>query len=139
MSKIDQDKIISKGIYLVKEDVYIADPNWNNKKGTAPRVVIIPEGELLEFRFFSPAHFRDMENNYFPISDNQLKKIEHVAEIWDRVFFNNNASLKEVLTLKLYDEDKSFKNQVANMFTSRGIKLKEHLEKLDIYYEVVKS
>jgi hypothetical protein len=98
------------GIYLVKEDLEIAHDmhrGGDREKGLCTlRKVIIPAGELLEMRYWSPAHFRDVNNQYFPVDDSQLNKLEHIAEIHDAVFRRNIADLYDILRLCLYKEVK---------------------------------
>lgn len=101
-----QDHIKHGGIYLVTKDLYIAyDMHRGGERkhtATSLRKVVIPKGELLEFRYFSPAHFRDINNHYFPVDDSQLHKLEHVANILDEVKSNNIADLYDILRLQLY-------------------------------------
>lgn len=66
------------------------------------RKIIIPVGEVLEFRYWSPAHFRDIYNNYFPLHDSQLDRIIEVAEIYPQVCSVNQAHLHDILRLHLY-------------------------------------
>lgn len=134
-----QAHIKHRHIYLVNEDVYIAEPANKSRKAVGSevgiRTVIIPKGELLEFRYFSPAHFRDIYNNYFPIADSQLHKLIPVAEIWEKVGRQNNADLLDILRLSLYDElgeNKSIR-RTNRLFFDRANEIKEHLEQLQVY------
>ena len=133
------EKTIKHGhIYLVLEDIYIAQRA--NKSPAAKgaevgiRTVIIPRGELLEFRYFSPANFRDIYNNYFPVDDRQLHKLKAVAKIWEKVGFNNNADLEDILRLSLYDQLEKTNTRVVNIaFMERANELQRHLEEKEVY------
>lgn len=130
-----QNEIKHGCIYLTTEDVYVAIAT--EKHGL--RTMIIPQGELLEFRYFSPAHFRDLNNHYFPIDDKQLDKLEPVAQIWDKVVFANTANLEDILRLRLYD-DIGARNldtwRVNKIYLERANTLKAHFEKLEVYTRV---
>jgi len=120
------------GIYLVTEDLYIAYDmhRGGDREGFYTlRKVIIPAGELLEMRFFAPAHFRDVNNQYFPVDDSQLCKLEHIAEILEPVRTNNIASLYDILRLRLYTEvrrDNTYHTNVA--WLDRGKMIGEHFK-----------
>lgn len=127
-----QNDIKHGHIYLVEEDVYIAKQLENGKEGI--RTMIIPKGELLEFRYFSPAHFRDVYNNYFPIDDRQLNKLKPVAKIWEKVVFNNIAELRDILRLCLYDQLEKTNKRVVNVaFIDRANALKKHFDEKEVY------
>lgn len=138
MTKVAEHQIKHGYIYLVLEDIYIAQKA--NKSPSAQgdevgiRTVIIPRGELLEFRYFTPAHFRDVYNNYFPVDDRQLGKLKAVAKIWEKVNSQNNADLKDILRLSLYDQVEKTNTRVVNIaFMERAKELKRHLDDREVY------
>lgn len=106
MTRVAETAVHQGGIYLVKEDLEIAYDmhRGGDRRAVSLRKVIIPAGELLEMRYHSPAHFRDVMNQYFPVDDSQLHKLEHVAEILEPVFRENVADLYDILRLRLYKE-----------------------------------
>lgn len=123
------------GIYLVKEDLYIAfdmhriGVGGRKHDACTLRKMVIPAGELLEMRYFSPAHFRDINNHYFPLHNDQLWKLEHVAEILPEVFRANIAELYDILRLSLYTEVKKDCTRHTNIaWMKRALKLKEHFD-----------
>lgn len=103
--KSKQAHIKYGGIYLVLEDIDIAYRDMSKKYGNLPmiRKMIIPCGELLEFRFWSDAHFRDRFNLYFEVHNNQLHKLKKVAQIFEKVKCQNIAELGDIIRLHLYD------------------------------------
>ena len=142
MSRIAENKIKHGHIYLVEEDIYIAQ-RANKSPGAKGaeigiRAVIIPKGELLEFRYHSPAHFRDIYNNYFPVDDRQLGKLKAVAEIWEKVVRQNQAELGDILRLCLYDELEYNRGVrvVNSVYLDRANALKSHLERLEVYEKI---
>ena len=93
-------------LYEVIGDIEIAykmDGKFMNKELEPIRKMIIPQGEILEFRYYSPAHFRDVFNHYFVVDESQEHKLIEVAEIWENVAFANKANLYDILRLCLYN------------------------------------
>lgn len=131
MTRVAETAVHQGGIYLVKEDLEIAhDMHRGGERNGAVslRKVIIPAGEILEMRYHSPAHFRDVMNQYFPVDDSQLHKLEHVAEILEPVFRENVADLYDILRLRLYKEvdHRSRRTNVAWMERSKV--MQKHFE-----------
>lgn len=127
------ENIVKQGyIYLVTEDVYVS---LGLKEGSdhpaGARVVIIPKGELLEMRYFSPAHFRDVYNNYFAIHTDQLGKLKVVAKIMEPVKFKNRAHLHDILRLGLYEDVE--RQNTQELFDQRSKNIIEHFTSLQVY------
>lgn len=120
------------GIYLVTEEVHIAYDmhRGGERRGNfcSLRKVIIPTGELLEMRYFSPAHFRDVNNQYFPIDDSQLHKLQHVAEILEQVMWENVADLYDILRLRLYKEVAHGHRDTNVAWMERSKMMQEHFK-----------
>ena len=132
MTRVAETAVHRGGIYLVKEDITIAHDmhRGGERKGTfiTLRKVIIPAGELLEMRYHSPAHFRDLMNQYFPVDDLQLHKLEHVAEILPEVKFENVAELHDILRLRLYKEVQRGPRTTNIAWMDRTSTLQKHFE-----------
>lgn len=127
----EHERVHTGGIYLVKEDIEIAfDMYRGGERGkfATLRKVIIPAGELLEMRYWSPAHFRDVNNQYFPLDDSQLHKIEHVGEILEDVRFQNRADLYDILRLRLYKEVDWKGRLTANAWCDRSKMIINHFK-----------
>lgn len=93
------------GLYRVEKDLEVAfsDSRYKTSDGKVMlRKMIIPKGEILEFRYYSPAHFRDVYNHYFPIHESQYDRLIHVATVLEEVTFTNMADLSDILSLRLY-------------------------------------
>lgn len=115
-------------LYIATEDIEIAykmDGKFMNKEITPIRKMIIPKGEILEFRYYSPAHFRDVFNHYFPVHESQTHKLKEIAEIYSNVAFDNRAELYDILRLALY---KRTDGERATNLPIRPDSLKKHFE-----------
>lgn len=118
-------------LYEVLEDIEIAfkiEGKFMNKDLQPIRKMIIPKGEILEFRYYSPAHFRDVFNHFFVVDESQEHKLKEVAQIWENVFFSNKCDLHDILRLSLYkrtDEQKNMTNLPVRP------PLEEHFEGVD--------
>lgn len=128
MTRVAETAVHQGGIYLVKEDLEIAHDmhRGGDRKAVSLRKVIIPAGELLEMRYHSPAHFRDVMNQYFPVDDSQLHKLEHVAEILEPVFRENVADLYDILRLRLYTEIDRRERRTNVAWMAREKMLQQH-------------
>ncbi len=72
---------------------------------TGGRKVIIGVGEIVEYRYHSPLHFRTKDNRYFKLDDAVFyAHFKPYGKIWSRVKFQNIAVLEEILRLKLFDK-----------------------------------
>lgn len=70
------------------------------------RRVFVEEGEIIEFRYFSPVHFRTQDNLYLKCEEEYfLENTKLYGKIWERVRFRNENTLKQILDCKLYDKE----------------------------------
>ena len=88
-------------LWIVNKDMLA---NFSSIASDIKRKVVIEKGEILEFRYESPLHFRTMEDSYFYISkeiwiDHLLK----IGTILEKVRWENKAKLEEIWRLNLYD------------------------------------
>lgn len=67
------------------------------------RRYVIEKGELVEFRFWSPAHVRTYDNLYLRIEETEFyEKFDFYGDIYEIVVFNNRNTFKQILECKLY-------------------------------------
>ena len=93
-------------------DLWIARSNclaiWTGV-GLGERKVLINKGEIVEFRFNNPIHFRTIDNNYFKIEEKDFYSFfQPYGNIIEDIKRNNVANLEEILRLELFN-----KNQVS--------------------------
>ena len=89
-------RINSGYLYLVKKQMIT-----NAKKGK--RRAVIEEGEIVEFRFYHPANFRTIENEYFAVDEDVFENsVVPYAEILEVIRSRNKNTLKQILDAELY-------------------------------------
>ena len=78
----------------------------SGKDNKHKRPVLIAKGEKIEIRYPYAWHFRTTDNFYFHAEPEMiLKKCTLVGVIMERIRFGNQASLEEILRLKLYEPE----------------------------------
>lgn len=121
-------------LYEVTEDIEIAyrlDGKFMTKDIPAIRKLIIPRGEILEFRYYSPANFRDVFNHYFAVHESQEHKLKEIARIWENVAFANRVSLYDIIRLGLYERTDIKINRTD--LSVRPSNIEEHFK--GVYYK----
>jgi len=74
-------------------------------KNGKERRVVVEKGEMVEFRFWHPAHFRTHDGLYLEVSENEFhKNFSYVGDIFDEVRWKNRHTTKQILDCKLYNE-----------------------------------
>ncbi len=64
---------------------------------------VIERGELVEFRYWSPANVRTRDELYLTIAEDEFKKnFEFVGRILEDVYRRNQNTTAEILDAKLY-------------------------------------
>ena len=93
-------------IWLVNKDFHARETSTSNNE-VHERKVLIEKGEIIEFRYESERHFRDMYNKYWVVDTNTWNECcLKIGKIWEKVRFGNKATLKEIWQLNLFDENK---------------------------------
>lgn len=89
----------NRDLYICTDDV---EAKANENKTMQP--VLIKKGQIVQYRFDSPKHFRTENEEYFSVSIVVWEqKFACIGSIWDKIEWNNKATLKEILNLHLYD------------------------------------
>lgn len=84
---------------MAKKDVLA-----HQDKRVSKRKILIEKGEIVEFRFNSPKHFRTMEDKYFYVSEEEWEEnFIEIANIHSDVVWKNIAKLEEIWRLQLFD------------------------------------
>jgi hypothetical protein len=77
------------------------------------RRVVIEENELVEFRYWSPAHVRTCDASFLVIQETEFyESFEQVGIIFEEVRWRNKNSTKEILDARLYHEMKPDSGEV---------------------------
>lgn len=78
--------------------------------------VLIEKGDIVQFRYDSPKHFRTIHEEYFCVSE-QLWNTNFVCvgEVWEEIVWNNKATLQEILNLELYKQTREQKELIAQI------------------------
>ena len=85
--------------------------NWDGwGKEKYFRKILLEKCEKIEIRFPFEWHFRTADNFYFQATEEDLiKNCKLFGTIWENVRFLNNANLKDILRIGLYDKHKEGK------------------------------
>jgi hypothetical protein len=68
------------------------------------RKQLIEVGEVVEFRFWSPANFRTIDEQYMTLSkEDFIEHFEYFAEIFNEVRNANKCSTKQIIDCQLYN------------------------------------
>lgn len=95
------EKEVKNGFLYIVTNSFLAESRKLNRR------VLVEVGEVIEFRYFSPVHFRTRDDLYLSCAkDYFLKNTEAYGEIWDNVRFRNQNTLKQILECKLYNKIK---------------------------------
>ena len=74
-----------------------------NQNGKTTRRVFIEKGEIVEFRYFSPANFRTRDNIYCQMPVDEFNKnFTLFGEIFGDVAFADKLNLDAILSNELY-------------------------------------
>ena len=91
-------------IFEVHTEMEAVHHSLKEKSGRIAYFKVFP-GEKIEIRFPYEWHFRTEDNVYMQVSEETLlKNCRLFGTIWERVRFNNKASLEEILRIGLYDK-----------------------------------
>ena len=87
--------------------LYIVINDFTAESREIGRRVVVEKGEIVEFRYFSPVHFRTKEDLYLKCEEEHfLKNTEAYGEIWDNVRSRGKHTLAEIIDCKLYEKIK---------------------------------
>ena len=90
-------------IYEVVTENFLVDKDkkWFNRN------VKLDLGEKIEIRFPFAWNFRTVDNNYFHATPEMIKlNCVLLGTIWENVRSGNEATLEEILRIKLYDRNR---------------------------------
>jgi len=91
-------------LYEVITDNFIVEQSYLSKE-KVNRKIVLNKGEIVEFRYFSPANFRTTDDIYLRCSEEMFKaNTKPFGDILEAIAFRNKNTLKEILDAKLYDE-----------------------------------
>ena len=91
-------------IWKAKKDVHAMPTSYGKDK--KPRRVVVDCGELIEFRYWSPATFRTHDELYLQVTEKEFyENFEFVGDIFHEVGFRNSNTTKQILDAKLYNEN----------------------------------
>lgn len=69
------------------------------------RQLNIKKGERIEIRYPYAWHFRTEDHHYFQAEPEMiLENAKLIGVIWDKVKWQNNANLKQIIELSLFDK-----------------------------------
>jgi len=101
-------------LFCVKMDM-LAQHSYEEYIGH--RDVVICRGEVIEWRYETPHHFRTKDDKWFNVSDEVLlKHCFIIGTINDGVHFNNIANTEEIWRLKLFTWDVNGKKLFDELF-----------------------
>jgi hypothetical protein len=70
------------------------------------RRVVIEKGELVEFRFWSPANVRVRGEIYLTIEETEFyENFEYIGKIFEAVYSRNQNTTAEIIDGRLYTEE----------------------------------
>lgn len=88
-------------LWIVKEDM-LANHNYENTIGE--RQVLIPKGEIIEWRYQCDNHFRTEDDKWFCVNNEVFEKhCLKIAKIHENVCWKNRAKTEEIWRLGLFD------------------------------------
>jgi len=100
-SKISKIKVGQ--LYKVTGDNFITTGAHN----TINRRVFFKKGEIIEIRFPYEWHFRTEDSSYFNATPETIvDNCEFIGTVYEPVRWDNIASLKDILKLRLYNKAK---------------------------------
>lgn len=71
------------------------------------RPVVVEKGELVEFRYWSPATFRTIDELYLSVEEKTFyDNFRYVGKIFEEVRFRNYNTTKQIIDCVLYSEEK---------------------------------
>lgn len=80
-------------------------------EGEFERKVLIEEGEVVEFRYHYPVHFRTQDNIYCVLDEKTFYEFfEPYGKIYNLVRFANKCELKDILEHELFENWNKIKN-----------------------------
>lgn len=98
-------------IELWKAKKQIAVKKVRYYDGEIERRFIIEEGEIVEFRYHCPIHFRTQDNIYCVLDEKTFYEFfEPYGKIFDSVRYANQCELKDILEHDLFECWENIKN-----------------------------
>lgn len=89
-------------LYIVKEDCLV-ELDDRNQEFTGDRKVQLVKGDIIEFRYHSPCHFRTYDNKWFKIEEDEWDNyFTEIAKISEDVKWKNIANTKQIWDLQLF-------------------------------------
>lgn len=97
---------IKKGqIWQVVTERFLAQPNQLGQSDKTLRPVNLIKEEYIEIRYPFEWHFRTEDNQYFNATAAHIQdNCKFVGVIWSNVQQSSDATLADILRLKLYDK-----------------------------------
>lgn len=99
----DELKVVSKEKSAHGGQIWkcIKECRTNKDKG---RRVIIEEGEVVEFRYWSPANFRTIKEEYFAVErEDFFAHFVHIGNVFENIRSRNKNTLKQIIDAELYE------------------------------------
>lgn len=104
MKQLNTPTVDDLELWKAKKD---CSANWGSTL-TSPvneRRISIEKGEMVEFRFRSPIHFRTIDDIWLLLEEKEFYEcFEPHGKIHEKIKTNNIATLKEILKLQLFEK-----------------------------------
>lgn len=84
----------------------VTTENFLTGKGskTFDRSLKLEKGEKFEIRYPYAWHFRTEDDKYFQADESVIfENCKYIGKVWDKIRSQNEASLSDILRLRLYD------------------------------------
>ena len=99
--KEQENKIAVGQIWEVTTETFLTSGDSSKYK----RPIKLSKGEKIEIRYPYDWHFRTEDDHYLHAREDHISQNAKLyGIIWEKVRFNNNAKLKEILDLRLFDK-----------------------------------
>ena len=80
----------------------VSNPKIHNRRH------VVEAGELVEFRFWSPATFRTIDELYLCVDEKEFyDSFEFIGDIFNQVAMRNQNTTKQILECELYTKENS--------------------------------
>ena len=97
--------------------IFKKDTEAKADKNKLIQSVLMKKGDIVQFRFNSPKHFRTLNDEYFCVPDEVWKdSVLRIGVVWDKIVWQNKAKLEEIMRLRLYDQTNEEK-EIMKSFT----------------------
>jgi len=103
---------------MTNRDLFIFKKDTEAKadKRTCTQAILMKKGDIVQFRFNSPKHFRTLNEEYFSVSDEVWKEsVLNVGSVWEKIVWSNKAKLQEIMDLGLYDQTNEEKEIITKL------------------------